>query len=134
MGFDQIFTILSKFHNTGIPGILGIPGVRAVSQFLRFCNLISIPWMLLSYVEEVEKSEHLIWPSIWLELSCDYFVVWFSHLWVGWSESHTEARGNICRHWLRCNNQTSTERFILLKKKFNVVVVVAVVVVVVVVL
>ena len=24
-----------KFHNTGIPGIVGIPGVRAVSQFLQ---------------------------------------------------------------------------------------------------
>ena len=38
MGVDQIsqfrpnFTISAKFHN---PGILGIPGVRAVSQFLR---------------------------------------------------------------------------------------------------
>ena len=35
MGVYQIFTISAKFHNTGIPGILGIPGVRAVSQFLR---------------------------------------------------------------------------------------------------
>ena len=29
------FTISAKFHNPGIPGIHGIPGVRAVSQFLR---------------------------------------------------------------------------------------------------
>ena len=44
MGVDQIsqfrpnFTISAKFHNAGI---LGIPGVRAVSQFLRcflFCD------------------------------------------------------------------------------------------------
>ena len=38
MGVGQIST---KFHNPGIPEILGIPGVRAVSQFLRcflFCD------------------------------------------------------------------------------------------------
>ena len=29
------FTISDIFHNPGIPEILGIPGVRAVSQFLR---------------------------------------------------------------------------------------------------
>ena len=29
------FTISAKFHNPGILGILGIPGVRTVSQFLR---------------------------------------------------------------------------------------------------
>ena len=28
-------TISAKFHNPGIPEILGIPGFRAVSQFLR---------------------------------------------------------------------------------------------------
>ena len=44
MGVDQIskfrpnFTISAKFHN---PGILGIPGVRAVSQFLQ-CFLYSL--------------------------------------------------------------------------------------------
>ena len=43
MGVDQIsqfrpnFTISAKFYNPGIPGILGIPGVRAVflGQYLR---------------------------------------------------------------------------------------------------
>ena len=32
------FTISAKFHNPGIPEILGIYGVRAVSQFLRCFN------------------------------------------------------------------------------------------------
>ena len=30
---------MAKFHNPGIAGILGIPGVRAVSQFLRCFNV-----------------------------------------------------------------------------------------------
>ena len=33
------FTISAKFHNPGIPGLLWIPGVRAVSQFLRCLNM-----------------------------------------------------------------------------------------------
>ena len=35
MGGWPNFTISLKFYNPGIPWILGVPGVRAVSQFLR---------------------------------------------------------------------------------------------------
>ena len=55
MGVDQIsqlrpnFTISAKFHN---PGILGIPGVRAVSQFLRcfFFSKIRLLWYSIKYL------------------------------------------------------------------------------------
>ena len=63
MGVDQIsqfrpnFTISAKFHN---PGILGIPGVRAVSQFFRcFFTNMEVP----NWGDPTWKNSH-IFPSL----------------------------------------------------------------------
>ena len=42
VGYELVgHTATAKFHKPGIPEILGIPGVRAVSQFLRcFSSLL----------------------------------------------------------------------------------------------
>ena len=52
------FTISAKFHN---PRILGIPGVRAVSQFF-FYNRSTSTWQLLR-TRELRKSRQRVWVS-----------------------------------------------------------------------
>ena len=75
MGFDQIFTILSKFHNTGIPGIVGIPGVRAVSQCLRcfyYCMLLhGMVWHCMVF-SCIDTSVQWSWVT-------DVTLHWFLH-------------------------------------------------------
>ena len=71
MGVDQIFTISAKFHNTGIPGILGIPGVRAVSQFLR-CFILKVEneFHGESKVKILMSFETYRWPGTSAEEPC----------------------------------------------------------------
>ena len=60
------FTILSKFYNPGIPEILGIPGVKAVSQFLR---CFKQNWKV-----EINIKENLRWAP----------VTWHCLQWAWW--------------------------------------------------
>ena len=82
MGIDQIlhfrpnFSISAKFHNPGIPGILGIPGVRVVSQFLR-CFYVHLDFSLWN--SNCTDSIHFLYP-FWFVIIFTLFATFWTML------------------------------------------------------
>ena len=74
--FRPNFTISAKFHNPGIPGILGIPGVRVVSQFLR-CFYVHLDFSLWN--SNCTDSIHFLYP-FWFVIIFTLFATFWTML------------------------------------------------------